>query len=47
MESITGRDPVDYGRPPQEVCTSLVFLLFNIDYDTMLQLLHEAMTDAG
>lgn len=27
LEAITGRDPVDYGRPAPEVCTS-----FNICY---------------
>lgn len=27
LESITGRDPVDYGRPAQEVCYPLYLLL--------------------
>lgn len=24
LESVTGRDPVDYGRPPEEVLISLI-----------------------
>lgn len=27
LESVTGRDPVDYGRPPDEVLTSFKQLL--------------------
>lgn len=28
LEAITGRDPVDYGRPAPEVCFIYMFLLY-------------------
>ena len=31
LEAITGRDPVDYGRPTDEVCTHLNILSVNTE----------------
>lgn len=47
LEAITGRDPVDYGRPQHEVCNHISFcsnnyLKFRMSIVILLQLLHSS-----